>query len=236
MPCHGKQWERLQSSFFTLQNFKMELSIKRLIENGDYKELRQALSKNPDLANKGISLDDANTPEAHPLHRICDAVFFKKITDDEAVEVAKIFLEYGAHVDGYELKEKQDSPLIAAASLHAEKVGLYYIQKGANIHHAGCSGGTALHWASWCGRNKLVKELIDRHADINKKCIDYGATPLGWAVHGYKYGGESNRHYQIECVKLLIEAGADKNLPNTQGKIASDYLNDGDAELKKVLS
>jgi ankyrin repeat protein len=214
----------------------METEIKKLIETKNYEGLRQALSKNPNLANEGISIDEPNSPKAHPLHRICDAVFFKRITDDEAVEIAKIFLAFGAQVNGYGLKEKKDTPLIAAASLHAENLGLYYIQNGADIHHAGCSGGTALHWAAWCGRNKLVKELIDKGSNINQKCIDFGATPLGWAVHGYKFGGDTNRHYQIECVKLLIDAGADKNRANTEGNSPRDFLDDGDTELRKILN
>ena len=53
--------------------------------------------------------------------------------------MAKIFLEYGANVNGNELTEKQDTPLIAASSLHADQVAIFYIENGANINHAGYS-------------------------------------------------------------------------------------------------
>lgn len=209
--------------------------MKKLIENVDFEGIRLALSKNPALANEGIPFDEANMTKAHPLHRICDGVFAKQYTDEEAVEMAKLFLAFGANVDGYELIEKQDTPLIAAASLHADKVAILYIENGANVHHAGCSGGTALHWAAWCGRDALVSRLIEENAEINKLCIDYEATPLGWAVHGFKYGGEQNRKNQIECVRILIEAGADKNIPNGEGTSIFEMVDSDDVELMKLL-
>jgi uncharacterized protein len=36
----------------------MEFSIKKLIDNKDHEGLRQALSKNPGLANEGIPFDE----------------------------------------------------------------------------------------------------------------------------------------------------------------------------------
>src|SRR5215204_7312100 len=167
----------------------MVAELKSLINNNDQIGLRSILSQHPHLANEGIPYDETNEAEAHPLHRICDGVFEKRYTDDEAVAMAKIFLEFDADVNGGELIEKKDTPLIAAASLGADKVGLFYIELGANIHHAGCHGGTAIHWSAWCGRNVLVKRLLEGGADINKLCIDFRSTPLFWAIHGYKFGG-----------------------------------------------
>ena len=210
--------------------------MKKHIDNKDYKGIKEALSNNPDLANEGIPYDDVNTTKAHPLHRICDGVFSKKYTDEEAVEMAKIFLEYGANVNGNKLTEKQDTPLIAAASLNADQVAIFYIENGANINHAGCHGGTALHWAAWCGRDKVVRRLIQEEAEINKRCIDFKATPLFWAVHGLKKGDNSNMHNHLECVKILIQSGADKHIPNSGGKTVFDLLNDEDLELKEQLN
>jgi ankyrin repeat protein len=214
----------------------MEQKVKTLFENKDYEGIRKALEKNHHLANEGIPYDEVNITKAHPLHRICDAVFSGKITDDEAVEIAKILLEYGANVNGFELIEKRDTPLLAAASLHADKVAILYIENGANIHHAGCHGGTALHWAAWCGRDVVVNRLIKEGAEINKRCIDFKATPLFWAVHGLKNGGEVNMHRQFECIKILVEAGADKNTPNCDGNKPVDLLNGEDLKLRELLS
>lgn len=209
--------------------------IKSLVDNKNYNELRALLHGNHYLANEGIPYDDKNPTKAHPLHRICDGVFAKKYTDDDAVEMAKIFLEFGADVNGGELVEKKDSPLIAASSLNADKVGILYIDHGANIHHPGCHGGTALHWAAWCGRDVLVEKLIEKSAEINKLCIDFRSTPLFWAIHGYRFGEGQNRHHQVECARMLLDAGADRSIPNFEGYKPIQLLEDTDKELKALL-
>ncbi len=209
--------------------------IRDLIKNVDYQGLRNLLFNNPLLANKGIPFDENNPDAAHPLHRICDGVFNKTYTDEQAVEIAKIFLEFGANINGFGLVEKQDTPLVAAASLQADEVALLYIENGANIHHSGCHGGTALHWAAWCGRDKVVKRLLKQKLDINKHCITFEATPLFWAVHGLKHGGEINRHHQEECIQMLVEAGADTAIPNKDGRTAWDMLDENDRDLLNLL-
>ncbi len=209
--------------------------MKELITNKDYEGIRKALSQDPSLANEGIPFDETNTTKAHPLHRICDGVFSHSYADEEAVEMAKIFLEYGANVNGNGPTEKMDTPLTAAASLHAAKTGILYIENGADIHHAGCHGGTALHWAAWTGNDQLVNRLLAEGAAINKRCIDFMGTPLLWAIHGFKHGGPENRGNQLECARLLIAAGADKTIPNIDGDTPFQFLNEEDAEWAKLL-
>lgn len=209
--------------------------IKKLIDSLDYAGLRTLLSEKPGLANEGIPFDKKNPALCHPLHRICDGVFSGTYTDDQGVEIAKIFLEHGSNVDGNGLVIKKDSPLTAAASLNADKVGLLYIDRGADIEHAGGHGGTAVHWAAWTGRDVLVDRLIKAGADIHKRCIDFVSTPLLWAVHGYKFGGGRNRYHQVECVKLLLAAGADRNTANNEGTNITDFLDTQDSALREML-
>ncbi|HMG93182.1 MAG TPA: ankyrin repeat domain-containing protein [Chryseolinea sp.] len=213
----------------------MVAELKSYISNNDRVGLRSLLSKHPHLVNEGIPYDETNPATAHPLHRICDGVFEKRYTDDEAVATAKIFLEFGADVNGGALIEKKDTPLIAAASLGADQVGILYIEHGANIHHAGCHGGTAIHWAAWCGRNILVKRLLEAGADVNKLCIDFRSTPLFWAIHGYKFGKGQNRHEQVECARILLEAGSDHTIPNFEGYKPYQLLDENDRELRDLL-
>ncbi|WP_111629021.1 ankyrin repeat domain-containing protein [Larkinella arboricola] len=147
--------------------------------------------------------------------------------------MATVFLEYGAHIDGNGLIEKQDSPLVAAASLHADQVATLYIDNGASVNHPGCHGGTALHWAAWCGRPAVVRRLIQAGAEINKRCIDFKANPLFWAVHGLKSTDNANVPDYAECVHLLLQAGADQTIPNGEGKTVADLLTEDDVELKR---
>lgn len=212
------------------------MKLRNLIDKADLEGIRAKLSNDPSLANIGIPFDSVNLTVAHPLHRLCDGVFEKKYTDAQARAMAEIFLEFGAHVDGNGLVEKQDTPLIAAASLHADLVAFLYLDHGAYIHHAGCHGGTAIHWAAWCGRDLVVKRLIKQGAEINRLCIDFQATPLFWAVHGLKNGGNINRHNQVRCVALLLEAGADKSIANREGNSIMEMLREEDVELASALN
>lgn len=214
----------------------MEWIIRELINKNDLEGLRNILSQNPALANEGLPYDAANTTKAHPLHRICDGVFSKLYTDEEGVEMAKIFLEYGADINGGEMIVKKDNPLVAAASLHADQVAIFYIEQGADINHPGCHGGTALHWAAWCGRPILVERLLEAGAELNKRCIDFKSTPLFWAVHGLKSGDKKDITGHLECIKLLIRAGADKGIPNAEGKKVYDLVVEGDVELRELLA
>jgi ankyrin repeat protein len=209
--------------------------IRDLINALDHAGLHTLLSQNPSLANAGIPFDKKNQTLAHPLHRICDGVFNGAYTDDQGVEIAKIFLEHGSNVDGYGFVIKKDTPLITASSLNAENVGLLYIDRGADIHHAGTHGGTALHWAAWTGRDKLVDKLIRSGADIHKKCLDFNSTPLLWVVHGYKFEGGRNRHHQVECARLLLAAGAERNTSNKDGQNIVDLLDAQDSALREML-
>lgn len=210
--------------------------MKQLIDSKDYKGIEEALAANPSLANEGLPFDEANTTKAHPLHRICDGVFAGTYTEEEALKMAKLFLAHGADVNGGTLIEKKDTPLIAAASLHADELALLYLAKGANVQHAGCSGGTALHWAAWCGRPKVVEQLIEAGAPINKICIDYEATPLFWAIHGLKNGGTDNEKDTLACVGLLLAAGAEIEVPNRNGYTVFDMLYESDIALRALLT
>lgn len=213
-------------------------SVKKLIENRDYSGLKQLLSDYPNLANKGITIpfDLICRAKAHPLHRICDAVFAGKITDSDAVELAKVFLENGANIDG-DKNKNEGTPLLAAASLHAEQVGIFYIDNGADVYYTYKSdGASALHWAAFCGRDKLVESLISANAEIDELDTTHKSTPVGWAIHSLQSNDMGNKHNQLNCIKLLLKSGADSKKLD---KDKNDYLlslSKSDPELQDLLS
>ena len=216
----------------------MNDNLKTLIENKDFEEIRQLLANKPNLANEGITIpyDSKCITKAHPLHRICDAVFANKITDEEAIEIARILLFFGANIEGDKIKENEDTPLLAAASLHAEQLGIFYIENGANVHYKGRhDGATALHWAAFCGRDKLVERLIQEKAAINQLDTSYNAAPLGWAIQPLITGDKLNTYHQVSCIKLLLKAGADVTALNNQTIQYLHFLAKDDSELKKMV-
>jgi len=188
--------------------------VKILIENNDAYGLNKLLFDNPNMANRGITIpfDSTCKLKAHPLHRLCDAVFSGKITELEAIKLAQVFLENGADIDGYKGID-DGSPLLAAASLHAEQVGIFYIDNGADVHYTNKNdGASALHWAAFCGRDKLVERLIKAGAEINKADKEFNSTPLGWAIHSLQSNDIGNKHNQLKCIKQLLINGATSDL------------------------
>ncbi|MBB5395046.1 MULTISPECIES: ankyrin repeat domain-containing protein [Mucilaginibacter] len=183
----------------------------KLVNQVDLVSLRTVLEGDPSLANGGIPCSDAQ-PEmkGHPLHRLCDLVFAKIITEEKAIEIAKILLEFNADINGYQSKGDNNTPLLAAASLHAEKLGIFYIEQGADFSYTDHDGATALHWAAFCGRDQLVEVLIAKGANIDQPDITFNSTPIGWAVHTLTSGDNGNQYHQINCIQLLLKAGADK--------------------------
>lgn len=149
--------------------------------------------------------------------------------------MAKIFVAFGAKIDGNKMITEKDTPLIAACSLYADKCALYYIEQGAELNHSGCEGGTALHWASWCGRSDVVSKLIENGADINKISIRYKSTPLIWAFNSLREADSKYHQSIIDCIKILLASGADKNIPDGDGETFFDYMNDEQLGLKDVL-
>lgn len=209
----------------------------KLVSSGDIRKIRQMLSENPALANEGLSLrEEDSAPKGHPLHRVCDAVFAKRITDEQAIDIAEIFLEFGANIDGYKLLGDNNTPLIAAASLHAEQLGIFYIEKGADIFYVDkIDGATALHWAAFCGRDQLVKKLIEAGAKVNQMDTTYKSIPVGWAIHTLTSGDNDNMYHQLDCIKLLRMAGTDKRLLDPDSLLLLDSMAKNDEVLKQLI-
>lgn len=210
------------------------MSLKSIIDDCDKDAIELALKKNPKLANKIIRWGPLLKNKVHPLHYLCDRVFAKKLNDKLAGGIAQCLINHGAVANGYGYEEMQDTPLVAAASLGADEVALVLIEAGADIHHKGCLGGTALHWAAWCGRDKVVKRLLEEKIDLNIRDLTHESTAFFWAAHGRARGGEQNQHQQIACAKMIKDAGADTSIPNAEGTTVLELM-EGDEEFLNVV-
>ncbi|WP_144281961.1 ankyrin repeat domain-containing protein [Chryseobacterium echinoideorum] len=213
----------------------MGQTVKKLIEQKDNSGLQKLLADKPILANEGITIpyNFFCLTKAHPLHRICDAVFAGKMTDEEAITLATTFLENGANIDGDRIG---GTPLLAAASLHAELLGIFYIDNGADINFTDENdNASALHWAAFCGRDKLADKLIKSKAIFDEPDKSYNSTPLAWAIHSLMSDDKDNKHNQTACIKLLLQAGADiKKLSADHSKYLKAVAED-DRELNDLL-
>ena len=104
---------------------------------------------------------------------------------------------------------KDESPLMMAAIKgHTELVKLL-IAKDADVNK---TGWTPLHYAASAAKKSIIAILLDHSAYIDAESPN-GSTPLMMAA---MYGN-------AECVRLLLDGGADPTLINQAGLTASDF-------------
>ncbi|XP_037427657.1 ankyrin-3-like [Triticum dicoccoides] len=121
------------------------------------------------------------------------------------VAVARYLLDNGA--DPNKLDDRGSVALHNAAKSGNGEVVDLLLSRGARVDIA-VTHGTPLHIAASYGNTGAVKILLDHHADPNR-VSEVSGTPLVTALHCTKHGvSESD---SLECVKLLVKAGADVN-------------------------
>jgi hypothetical protein len=105
-------------------------------------------------------------------------------------------------------KARMESGFMWACEYGRTKVVAFLIRKGIEVR-AQPHGETGLHWAAYGGHSDIVKLLLKRKSCVDAKDERYGATPLGWALHGWCYPPpEAKRARYHEVVSLLVAAGA----------------------------
>lgn len=76
------------------------------------------------------------------------------------------------------------------------------------------AGATALHNACWKGDLALVSLLLRHHPPLEAVELRFGATPLGWALHGFENAKNAEGDYvnpeadYSGVIRALVEAGA----------------------------
>jgi ankyrin repeat protein len=131
----------------------------------------------------------------------------------QELPLVEALLEAGTDVDFQRVGDSSlkpghgETPLIGAASLGAEDVGLRLLAAGAKPELRGMFGETALHWAALLGEDRLAERLI-AGTDVNLPDEKYRSAPLGWAIHGWSNSPAGNHGRQRQVVALLVAAGA----------------------------
>lgn len=182
------------------------MDVKTAIRHGDAETLRLLLTEDASRANAPVRWGTNDCLLTHPLHYVSDMLFDGTLKKGKELPLVEVLIQAGADLD-YQRNDKSDTPLIGAASLAAEEVGLRLLDAGARPELRGLFGETALHWAALLGEDRLAGRLIEG-SDLDLKDEKYNSPPLGWAIHGCYNPPAGNQGRQREAVALLIAAGA----------------------------
>lgn len=208
------------------------MDVKEAIRNGDAEALRRLLGEDSSRANALIHWGTNDCVMTHPLHYVSDMLFEGTVKKGKEAPLVEALIQSGADLDFQSERDdgkKGDTPLIGAASLAAEEVGLRLLDAGASPERCGLFGETALHWAALLGEDRLAARLIEG-SDVDLKDEEYHSSALGWAVHGRYNPPAGNQGRQLAVAALLISAGA---------KVESEWLESeqvrADAEMLATL-
>lgn len=126
----------------------------------------------------------------------------------DRIECIKILLEAGVNPN---LRDDFEYTAIhLARSVDAIKL---LLQHNADIHIKTNDGCTVLHsMAAWGNSNKCIEYFIEQGLDINETDMG-GNTPLHTALF----------RNNIECVKFLIDNGANTEIKNNRGYTIGEY-------------
>ena len=157
------------------------MNVKAAIHKGDATALRALLEEDASRANALIRWGENRRNYTHPLHYVSDMIFNGTLKRGTEVLLIDALIEAGADLD-FQRNGKGDTPLIGAASLAAEDVGIRLIDAGADARLRGIFGETALHWAAMLGEERLAERLIPiSDIDLEDEKSQFASARLGYS-------------------------------------------------------
>jgi len=82
------------------------------------------------------------------------------------------------------------------------------LESGLPVDATGQHQGTPLHWAAFHGNLEMIKTILRFGPPLEATDVDFGGTPLGWAIHGSEHGWCCQTGDYAGTVEALIVAGA----------------------------
>lgn len=177
-----------------------------VVHAGSYEDFFVAIKRdNPraiqELLQRGF---DPNVPDPQGVHGLFTAL------RDGSLKAADALIAWPSTKVEWR-NAKDESPLMIAALKGQTEMVRKLIARDADVNKPGWA---PLHYAATGGHLEIMALLLEHHAFIDAESPN-GTTPLMMAAH---YGSPA-------AVKLLLDAGADTRMRNSQGLTAIDFAN-----------
>lgn len=149
------------------------------------------------------------------------------------IDVMQLLLDRGANVNKRARFGK--TPLNYAVGGGSQEACELLITSGASLNQVNWNGGNLLHEAAFWGRAKMIPFFLGKGLDING-ASNFGASPLIYATtRAKKAQDEEARAKFLECIKVLLQNGADPDLKAEDGKSAKDIADQAAIPAIKAL-
>ncbi|RHW42016.1 ankyrin repeat domain-containing protein [Neobacillus notoginsengisoli] len=191
----------------------LNVQLLRAAEHGDLEELKSLIEKGSE-----VNVQDSEGRTAAMI-----------ATYNHNVEAARMLIEAGADVNIQD--HMKNNPFLYAGAEGYIEILKLTIQAGADPHITNRYGGVALIPAAEHGYVDVVKLLLNE-TDIDVNHINN----LGWTALIEAIILNNGGKKQQETIKLLIEHGADVNIPDGDGVTPLEHArNKGFKEIEEIL-
>lgn len=176
-----------------MEAFPRSISLLDVVKKHDVAGVKEALRKR-------VNLEVTDSQKRTPL---------LIATENNDVEIAWLLISAGADVNAQDAKH--ETPLLRAGSDGRLQILRLMLKAKPNFKVLDRHGATPLIPAAEKGHVEVVRELVQTKINLDHR------NQLGWtALMEAVVLGDGSPRYQ-EVVKILIEAGADPNIPDVDG-------------------
>jgi ankyrin repeat protein len=126
-----------------------------------------------------------------------------------------------------------DRLLVACQKDDVDLVQRLIEEDGVDPSHCNPAGQSALHIAAWWAHVECLQILLEYGANVHAANSLTGATPL----HGCFQSSKASlvKSKRLQCIELLVKAGADLDVLDHLGRKPLDYLSEDDTDRKQIL-
>ncbi|MEH7390308.1 ankyrin repeat domain-containing protein [Bacillus sp. JJ1474] len=204
---------------------KKQEKEKEIMSEGLNKELLQAAEQGKAVAISRLIKEGANINAQDSKGRTATMI----ATYNNDVETAKVLIKAGADVNIQD--DMKNNPFLYAGAEGYIDILKLTIEAGADPAITNRYGGTALIPASEHGFVDVIKELLT-HTDIDVNHVNN----LGWTALLEAIILNDGDEKQQQTVQLLIENGADVNIPDNNKVTPLQHAREkGFKEIEKIL-